>query len=108
MILWDRVKKSFDEGVDIVARVSRRLSERAHIEAAVARLMIDRGSLDTKVNRLNQRLGSRVYDMWEQKDAGVMKDREVLEAIRDIHNLKEQIEVIQQDIKRVSLGEEGH
>ena len=106
MILWDRVKKSFDEGVEIVTRVSRKLSERAHIEAAVARLLIDKGTLETKVSRLNQRLGAQVYDMWEQKETDVMKEPEVLDLIKDIHSLNEQIDAIQSDIQRVSMGGE--
>jgi uncharacterized protein Yka (UPF0111/DUF47 family) len=105
MILWDRVKKSLDEGVEVVMRVSRKLSERAHIEAAVARLMIEKGTIETKVDRINQKLGERVYAMWEQSTPGVMKDAEVAAMLKSVHELNGQIAALDSEIKRVSSGD---
>jgi len=106
MILWDRIKRSFDEGVETVVKVSGKLSERARIEAAVARLMIDKGTLETKLSRLHQRLGDRIYFLWEQKSRTVMKDPDVLETLREIERVNEEITGLQLNIKKVSLGEE--
>jgi len=105
MISWNRVKKSLDEGVEVVTRVSRGLSERARIEAAVARLMIEKGTLETRLDRLNQKLGERVYAMWEQKASGVMKDPEVADLLKDVHELGDRIAALSSDIQRVSQGE---
>ncbi len=105
MILWDRVKKSLDSGVEKVTRVSKALSERARIEAAVARLLIDKGSLETREEKAIGRLGGRVYLLWEQKSRGIMRDQEVLDALREINSLREEISQINLAIQKVSLGE---
>jgi len=105
MILWDRIKRSLDNGVDTVMKVSQKVSERARIEARVARLMIDKGSLETKMERLNRRLGERVYFLWEQKIRGIMKDQEVVATMREITELREQVTALQLNIQKVSLGE---
>ena len=106
MILWDRIKQNLDDGIDIVQQVSRRLSERARIEAAVARLLIDKGSLDTKASRLQARLGARVSSLWEQKAEGIMTDPEVIEALKEISDVKEKIEALRLKVQKASLGEE--
>ncbi len=106
MILWDRVKKSLDGGVEKVTRVSKALSERARIEAAVARLLIDRGNLETKKEKAAGRLGERVYLLWEQKTRGIMRDPEILDALREISGLREEISQINLAVRKVSSGEE--
>jgi G:T-mismatch repair DNA endonuclease (very short patch repair protein) len=106
MVLWDRVKKSMDGGIDKVVRVSKVISERTRIEAAVARLLIDKGGLEAKEEKAYKKLGERVYSLWEQKSQGAMKDQEVLDALREIAGLKENIASIKQTIQNVSLGEE--
>ena len=107
MILWDRIKRSFDDGVETVVRVSSKLSERARIETAVARLLIDKGSLETRAARLNQRLGERVYSLWELKSRTVMRDHEVLDTLKEIAQVMEEIASLQSDINSASLGKEG-
>lgn len=104
MILWDRIKRSLDDGVEAVMRVSLKVSERARIEAAVARLMIDKGSLETKMDRLNKRLGARVYFLWEQKQGGIMKDHEVVETLKGITDLNGELAALQLNIQKASLG----
>ncbi len=106
MILWDRVKKSLDGGVEKVTRVSKVLSERARIEAAVARLLIDKGNLETREEKAVGRLGGRVYLLWEQKTRGIMRDPEVLDALREISGLREEISQINLAVHKVSSGDE--
>jgi G:T-mismatch repair DNA endonuclease (very short patch repair protein) len=106
MVLWDRVKKSMDGGIEKVMRVSKVISERTRIEAAVARLLIDKGGLEAKEEKAYKKLGERVFYLWEQKSHGAMKDQEVVDALREIADLRENIASIKQTIQTVSLGEE--
>lgn len=106
MVLWDRVKKSMDGGIEKVVRVSKVISERTRIEAAVARLLIDKGSLEIKEEKAYKKLGERVYHLWEQKSHGVMKDQEVVLALTEIADVREDIAEIKLTIQKVSLGEE--
>ncbi|MBI5695535.1 MAG: hypothetical protein HZC51_07340 [Nitrospirae bacterium] len=106
MILWDRLKRSMDDGIEVVTRVARVVAARTKTEAAVARLMVDKGGLETKLDRLNRRLGERVCFLWEQKNSGIAQDPEVVETLREIALLKERVAAIKLDIRRAALGEE--
>ena len=104
MILWDRIKRNFDDGLDAVMKASHRVSERARIEVRVARLMIDKGSLETKLDRLHRRLGERVSFLHEQKDKGILNDPEVMDALRAAGDLKEEIGAMELSVQKASLG----
>ena len=106
VILWDRIKKSLDNGIEKVYRVAKVVSERARIEAAVAKLLIEKGGLEAKQEKAYKRLGERVYALWEQKSESIIGDPEVAESLREVTDLKEDIEAIRQNINTVSLGEE--
>ena len=106
MILWDRIKRSLDNGIEQVMRVSKVVSERARVEAAVARLLIEKGGLENKGERVFKRLGERVFFLWEQKSGGVMNDQEVIEAVRELSDIKSEVESLKLKIKKASIGEE--
>ena len=106
MILWDRVKKNLDNGFEQVFKVSRVISERTRIEAAVARLLIDKGSLDTKMERSCRSLGERCFTLWEQNCQDMLSDPEVLELLREMAHLKEEVKLVKENIRKVSVGEE--
>ena len=105
MILWDRIRKNLDDGVEKIVRVSKVVSERTRLEAAVARRLVDKGSLETKAERAYKRLGERVFFLWEQKSHGIMKDQEVLEALKEVSDLRCEIESVKLSIRKISLGE---
>lgn len=106
MILWDRIRRSLDNGIEQVMRVSKVLSERARVEAAVARLLIEKGGLENKADRVLKQLGERVFFLWEQKSGGMMNDQEVMEAVRELSDIKSEIESLNLKIKKASIGEE--
>jgi len=106
MILWDRIKKSFDAGMDILRRTAVLASERVGIESAVARHLIDKGTLESRLARVKQELGNRMFELREMGDDDCMKDHEVLALLRDIDALNEDIEDINIKIRKATLGEE--
>lgn len=106
MILWDRIKRSLDNGIEQVMKVSKVVSERARVEAAVARLLIEKGGLESKADRSFKQLGERVFFLWEQKTGGVMNDQEVMEAVRELSDIKSEIEGLNLKIRKASIGEE--
>lgn len=106
MILWDRIKKNLDDGIEKVTNVSRVVSERARIEASVARLLIDKGKLEAKEERCRRRLGERVFMLWEQKNDGVLNDPEVLDTITEIAEIREELGALKLNIQKAALGGE--
>jgi len=106
MILWDRIKKSFDAGMEILRRTAVLASERVRIESAVARHLIDKGTLESRLAAVKQELGDRVFELRERGVEDCMKDQEVLALVRDIEALHDDIEKINLKIRRATLGEE--
>ncbi len=106
MILWDRVKKSFDNGIEQIMRVSKVLSERARIETSVARLLIDKGSLEIRLERLYRQLGEQTELAMAHEGHAIHEDPDVAETLKGIREIKEEIELLRQRIRKVSSGEE--
>lgn len=105
MILWDRIRKNFDSGVEVVRRVAVALSERVRIESAVARLMVDKGGIETKMDRTRQIIGDRVHYLWAQGAEEIMKDTEVLDSLKELSDLNDRVNELTINIKKASLGE---
>jgi hypothetical protein len=76
------------------------------VEAAVARLLIEKGGLESKGDRVFRQLGERVFFLWEQKSGGVMNDQEVMEALKELSDIKSEIDGLNLKIKKASIGEE--
>lgn len=106
MILWDRIKKSLDSGLEKVTNVSKVVSERARIEASVARLLIDKGTLEAKEGRCRKKLGERVFMLWEQHSDDILGDPVVMESIVEISEIREELGTLKLNIQKAALGDE--
>lgn len=105
MIVWDRIKKSFDQGLDAIRRTAVLASERARIETSVARHLIDKGTVESRLAKANQELGERVFQLWEQGAEDIMKDQLVLDALKEVDALTGRMEELNEKVREASLGE---
>jgi chaperonin cofactor prefoldin len=105
MILWDRIFRNMNDGVEAIMRVAFNLSERTRLESSVARLMVQKGRLESKLDKLNRELGEKVSHMWEQKSDDIIADLEVQDILGDISDVRERIEALRAEIKAASIGE---
>jgi cob(I)alamin adenosyltransferase len=106
MILWDKVKKSFDAGMDILRRVAVLASERVRIESTVARHLIDKGTLESRLAKVKEELGDRIFELRERGAEDYLNDQEVQTLFKDIDALNADIEDLSLKIRKITLGEE--
>ncbi len=106
MIVWDRVKRSFDRGLDSIRRTAAILSERARVETAIARHLIEKGTVESKLAKANQELGERVFLLWEQGAEDIMKDELVVNALKDVDALTGRMEELNDKVREASFAEE--
>lgn len=87
-----RLKTSFDRGVEKIRWFSSVLSERIKIEFLVIKLLFQSDKMEKKRDELLNKIGQRVYEMKDNSDRQVLKDRVISEALNEIELINSEIE----------------
>jgi len=105
MIMWDRIRRNIESGIDRVRRVAHYVSDRTRIEVRVGRLLMDKGELEIRRDKAYRVLGERAFTLMES-NVDLNSDPEAMDAAREISMQSERIDRLKMDIKKVSIGEE--
>lgn len=97
-----RLRTDFLKGIDRIRWFSGVLSERLNIEIAVIKLLFRSDEMDRKKNELLTALGSRVYELRDNSEKNILKDRVVLEAITEIQRLEKELVDLSHKIDELS------
>ena len=87
-----RLKTSFERGVEKIRWFSSVLSERIKIEFLVIKLLFQSDKMEKKRDELLNKIGQRVYEMKENSDRQVLKDRVISETLNEIELINSEIE----------------
>ena len=101
-----RLKESFEAGVEKIKWFSSLLSERLKIEISIVRLIYQSGQMEKKRDSLMKTIGERLYDMKEHPEAQIMKDKIVVDAMREIEEINAEIESTRKKASEISRMEE--
>lgn len=105
MILWDRIRKNAEEGLESIKKGASIVAERAKIEASLAKILLESGKLEKRLKTLYQKVGERIYTLTAKKERNILKDSEITEALEEISRLKEDMDKLQRDARLISSGE---
>lgn len=105
MVLWDKIRKNAEEGIESIKRGAAFVAERARIEASLARINLEIGKIEKRIQSLYQKTGERIYILTVRKDRNIFKDRELTEALEEITKLKEDLNKLQREARLISSGE---
>ncbi|MEK6692384.1 MAG: hypothetical protein AABY44_03040 [Nitrospirota bacterium] len=105
MILWDRIRKNAEEGLESIKKGASIVAERARIEASLAKILLESGKLEKRLKTLYQKVGERIYTLTAKKERNILKDSEITEALEEISRLKEDLDKLQRDARLISSGE---
>jgi hypothetical protein len=97
-----RLKKSFDSGVQKVRWFASVLSERVKIEFLVIKLLFQSEKMEKKKDELLNKIGKRVYDMKDNTERQVLKDRIIVEALNEIELINREIETTKKKASEIS------
>jgi hypothetical protein len=103
--MWKRVKNNFDSGIARIKWFSSILSERMKIEFSVIKLVSDRDKKEKERAEKLRLIGERVFEVKEQQDKNVLKDKVIAGSITEIEKLDSEIEDINKKVSEVSKVE---
>ena len=103
--MWKRIKNNFDSGIERIKWFSSILSERMKIEFSVIKLVSDRDKKEKDRAEKMRLIGERVFELREQHDKNVLKDKVITSAISEIEKLNSEIEDINEKVSEISKVE---
>ncbi|MBI5203425.1 MAG: hypothetical protein HZA11_00740 [Nitrospirae bacterium] len=103
--MWKKIKNNFDSGIERIKWFSSILSERMKIEFSVIKLVSDRDKKEKERAEKLRLIGERVFELREQQDKNVLKDKIITSAISEIEKLDSEIEDINKKVSEISKVE---
>ena len=103
--MWKRIKNNFDSGIERIKWFSSILSERMKIEFSVIKLVSDRDKKEKERAEKLRLIGERVFELKEQHDKNVLKDKVIAGSISEIEKLDSEIEDINKKVSEISKVE---
>lgn len=103
--MWKRIKNNFDSGIERIKWFSSILSERMKIEFSVIKLVSDRDKKEKERAEKLRLIGERVFELKEQHDKNVLKDKVIADSISGIEKLNADIEDINKKVSEISKVE---
>ena len=103
--MWKRIKNNFDSGIERIKWFSSILSERMKIEFSVIKLVSDRDKKEKERAEKMRLIGERVFELREQHEKNVLKDKVIADSINEIEKLDSEIEDINKKVSEISKVE---
>ena len=103
--MWKKIKNNFDSGIERIKWFSSILSERMKIEFSVIKLVSDKDKKEKERAEKMRLIGERVFELKEQHDKNVLKDKVIAGSISEIEKLDSEIEDINKKVSEISKVE---
>ncbi len=103
--MWKRVKNNFDSGIERIKWFSSLLSGRMKIEFSVIKLLSDRDKKEKDRAEKMRLIGERVFELREQQDKNILKDKVIASSIGEMEKLDSEIEDIKKKVSEISKVE---
>jgi hypothetical protein len=100
--MWTKIKRNFENGVAKIKWFSSLLSDRAKIEISVMKLLYESDQMEKKRDELLKTIGRRVFELKENSDRHIMKDRVIAESISEIEQISGEIETTKKKASEIS------
>ncbi|OGW40618.1 MAG: hypothetical protein A2Y97_05190 [Nitrospirae bacterium RBG_13_39_12] len=101
-----RLKNNFDTGIEKIKWFSSLISERVKVEYSVMKLFYHSENMSKKRDELIKIIGQRVYDLKGHSDRQVLKDNVILEALKEIETINNEIDLTRKKASEISRIEE--
>jgi|YelNatPaOPRAMG01_1025707.scaffolds.fasta_scaffold07597_7 thymidylate synthase ThyX len=90
--MWQRIKKNFDSGIKKIKWFSSLISNRLNIEISIIKLLYQSEQLSEKRDELMRIIGKRFYELKDQPEKNILKDRIINESLKEIEAINSKIE----------------
>ncbi|MFH1015188.1 MAG: hypothetical protein V1762_04650 [Nitrospirota bacterium] len=103
--MWKKIKNNFNSGIERIKWFSSLLSERVKIEFSVIKLLSDRDKKEKDRAEKMRLIGERVFELREQQDKNILKDKVIASSIDEMEKLDSEIEDIKKKVSEISKVE---
>lgn len=99
--MWRRVKNNLDSGIKKIKWFSSILSERMKIEFSVIKLLQEREKKEDNMAEKMRLIGERVFELRNDPDRSILRDKLIVESITEIERLNAEIEDIKKKVSEI-------
>ena len=103
--MFKRLKNNFDNGLEKIKWFSSLLSERLKIEFSVFKLLYQSYEMERKKDELMKTVGHRIYELRDQHERHMLKDRAIMETLHAIDKINQDIEDTKKKASEISTLE---
>lgn len=97
-----RIKDNFTRGVERIKWFATVFSERLKIEITIVKLLYKSDEMDKRRDELLRDIGRRVYELKGHAERNPLKDRAVLDAVKEIEKIEKDVNELKQKVSEVS------
>lgn len=100
--MWQRIKNNFENGIKKIKWFSSLLSSRLNVEISVFRLLYQSEQLTERREELLKQIGKRLYELKDEPEKQILKDRIIIELLKEIDDINSKIESTMKKASEIS------
>ena len=104
--MLERLKGSFNSGVEKVRLLASIISERVKVEIAVTKLLWKTGDLEKKRDGLAKSIGERVFDLRGRPEVNPLADHKVRKAVSELEKVTAEITELKSRAPEIGRAED--
>jgi hypothetical protein len=101
----EKIKGSFDSGVEKIRWFSSLLSDRIKVEAAVVKLMSESNTLEKRRDELVRTIGERVFELRGVEDINALADGRIRKALAELEVLDSELRELKEKASQISSAD---
>ncbi len=103
--MWNKIKTSFDSGIEKIKWFASLLSERLKIELSIIKLMQDCEKKEGERGQKMRLIGERVFELKNLAEKGILNDKTIVDSMAEIEKLDAEIDEIKKKTAEISKVE---
>ena len=100
--MFERIEDNFKKGIYRIKWFASVFAERLKIEIAVLKLLYRSDEMEKNKDELLKAIGQRVYELKENPDKNILKDRAVTESLDAIGKIEKDIDELKKQVSEMS------
>lgn len=104
--MLERLKRSFDSGVEKVRLLASIISERVKVEIAVTKLLWKTSDLEKKRDQLARSVGERVFDLRGRPEVNLLGDQKIKKSVSEMEEVVAEINEIKSRASQIGKADD--
>ena len=101
----EKIKGSFDTGLEKIRWFSSLLSDRIKVEVAVVKLMSESNALEKRRDELMRTIGERVFELRGVENINALTDGRIRKALAELEELDSELRELKEKASQISSAD---